>query len=84
MWIYVFSYYFCVVGVGIFIVVLIIVFVFIDGFYEYYLREVIVYFRFVVWWIGFGVVLLIGFGLGFYMFVLYLGLYIVMFVMRVF
>lgn len=83
MWIYVFSYYFCFVVVGFILIVIIIVLVIVDGLYEYYVRKVIVYVRFVVWWIGFGVVLLIGFGFGFYMFVLYFGLYIVMFVMKV-
>ncbi|CAM6049229.1 unnamed protein product [Sphagnum compactum] len=56
--------------------------VILDGPHEKYLREVLAYLRFGLWWVGLGVASSIGLGSGLHTFVLYLGPHIAMFTIR--
>jgi hypothetical protein len=47
-----------------------------------YMREVLAYLRFGLWWVGLGVASSIGLGSGLHTFVLYLGPHIAMFTIR--
>ncbi|KAH9574856.1 hypothetical protein CY35_01G081500 [Sphagnum magellanicum] len=53
-----------------------------DGPHEKYVREVLAYLRFGIWWVGLGVASSIGLGSGLHTFVLYLGPHIALFTIR--
>ncbi|CAK9235065.1 unnamed protein product [Sphagnum jensenii] len=55
---------------------------FLDGPHEKYVREVLAYLRFGLWWVGLGAASSIGLGSGLHTFVLYLGPHIAMFTIR--